>query len=151
MRRSIELSREALSEPGCKPFGAVVVKGGKIIGEGFNRAVVNFDPTSHGEVEAIRDACRHQGSIDLSGCDLYTSCEPCPLCVSAMRMAGISRVFYAASIESATRAIPDLTERCLSIRYDAARPVIEGSTLAAQLLADEADAVLADWMASRLP
>ena len=77
MRRAIELSAQALETPGARPYGAVVVKDGRIVGEGLNQSAKNFDPTSHGEVEAIRDACRNLKTTDLSGADLYTSCEPC--------------------------------------------------------------------------
>ena len=101
MRRAIEISAEALSTPGTEPFGAVIVKDGRIVGEGINRSLQNFDPTSHGEIEAIRDAARNLGTVDLSGCELYSSCEPCPLCVAAMSIAGIGQLYYAASSEQA--------------------------------------------------
>lgn len=84
MRRAVAISAEALTTPGTEPFGAVVVRDGRIVGEGINRSLQNFDPTSHGETEAIRDACRNLATVDLTGCELYTSCEPCPLCVAAM-------------------------------------------------------------------
>lgn len=96
MRRAIEISARALDEPGLEPFGAVVVRDGKIVGEGINRSLRNVDPTSHGETEAIRDACRNLSTADLSGCALYTSCDPCALCVAAMAIAGIAELFYAA-------------------------------------------------------
>ena len=99
MRRAIELSAQALDQPGARPYGAVVVKDGKIVGEGLNQSAKNFDPTSHGEVEAVRDACRNLKTTDLSGCDLYTSCEPCSVCVATMLMAGIARMYYGASLE----------------------------------------------------
>ena len=101
MRRAIAISATALTTPGTEPFGAVVVRDGRIVGEGINRSLMNLDPTSHGETEAIRDACRNLGSVDLSGCDLYTSCEPCALCVAAMTIAGIARLYYAASMQDA--------------------------------------------------
>ena len=80
MRRAIELSAQALEKPGARPYAAVIVKDGKIVGEGLNQSTGHFDPTSHGEVEAIRDACRNLKTLDLSGCDLYTSAEPCSMC-----------------------------------------------------------------------
>lgn len=98
MERAIALSAQALDTPGTEPFGAVIVKDGAVVGEGFNHSVAHFDPTSHGEVEAIRDACRKLGTVDLAGCDLYSSCEPCALCVAAMRITGIARLYYAASL-----------------------------------------------------
>ena len=102
MQRALEIARESLHEAGAMPYGAVVVKDGRIVGEGLNRALANSDPTSHGEVEAIRDACRRLGTTDLSGCDLYTTAEPCPMCVATMYLSGIARLYYAsAAAESA--------------------------------------------------
>ena len=94
MDRAIELSREAV-EQGGGPFGAVVVKDGQIIGEGRNRVVPDFDPTAHAEVMAIRDAAKNGSHHWLEGCVLYTSCEPCPLCLSAMYWAHIDAFYYA--------------------------------------------------------
>lgn len=76
------------------PFGAVVVKDGCVIGRGHNCVVSQNDPTLHGEVAAIRDACKALGSFDLSGCDLYTTAEPCPMCLGACLWAGIRRIYY---------------------------------------------------------
>lgn len=76
------------------PFGAVVVKNGKVIGKGGNRVSSTNDPTAHAEIVAIREACKSIGSFDLSGCVLYTTCEPCPMCLSAIYWASIERVFY---------------------------------------------------------
>ena len=88
----------------------VVVRDGKIVGEGINRSLANFDPTSHGETEAIRDAARNLRTVDLGGCELYTSCEPCALCVAAMAIAGIARLYYAADMAQAGTALGDLPE-----------------------------------------
>lgn len=76
------------------PFGSVIVKDGKIVGRGHNRVVKNQDPTCHGEMEAIRDACKNLGTCDLSGCELYTTAEPCPMCLGGILWANISRAFY---------------------------------------------------------
>ncbi len=95
MRRAIEIARQSVDIPGTLPFGAVVVKDGEIIGEGLIRSYADCDPTSHGEVEAIRDACRRLGVTSLAGSDLYTSCEPCSMCVATMYLAGIERLYYA--------------------------------------------------------
>lgn len=94
MRRAIELSRHGSRRGDGGPFGAVVVRDGGIVGEGWNRVIVTNDPTAHGEVEAIRDACRRLGTFRLSGCDLFTSAEPCPMCLGAIYWARIDRVFY---------------------------------------------------------
>ncbi|MGN0346074.1 MAG: nucleoside deaminase [Lachnospiraceae bacterium] len=76
------------------PFGSVVVRNGKIIGRGHNRVVVNQDPTCHGEMEAIRDACKNTGSFDLSDCEIYTTAEPCPMCLGGILWANIKKVYY---------------------------------------------------------
>lgn len=76
------------------PFGAVIVKDGEIVGRGHNRVLVNHDPTCHAEIEAIRDACRNLGTHDLTGCIVYTSCYPCPMCLSAIIWANITKVYY---------------------------------------------------------
>lgn len=110
MKRAIEISATALDRPGTEPFGAVVVRDGRIVGEGINRSVMNHDPTSHGETEAIRDACRTLGTVDLRGTALYSSCEPCPFCVAAMLIAGVSELYYAADMAQAGAALGDLPE-----------------------------------------
>jgi guanine deaminase len=94
MARAIEISRKNIDQGGG-PFGAVIVKDGKLIGEGANRVTASMDPTAHAEVEAIRIACRNLKSFDLSGCEIYTSCEPCPMCLSAIYWARISKIYYA--------------------------------------------------------
>lgn len=83
------------------PFGACVVKNGKIIGKGSNHVLANNDPTAHAEVMAIRDACKNINSYDLSGCELYTSCYPCPMCLSAIIWANIETVYYGNTKEDA--------------------------------------------------
>ncbi len=95
MRAAIELSRQGMREGEGGPFGAVVVKDGKIIGRGNNRVLVDNDPTAHAEVVAIRDACRHLNNFQLEGCEVYTSCEPCPMCLSALYWARPDRIFFA--------------------------------------------------------
>ena len=94
MQIAIELSIENI-DSGGGPFGAVIVRNGKLIAKGANRVVPNNDPTAHAEVVAIRNACRELETFDLSGCTVYTSCEPCPMCLSALYWAGIERICYA--------------------------------------------------------
>lgn len=94
MRRAIDLSIENI-DSGGGPFGAVIVRNGKLIASGTNRVVPNNDPTAHAEVVAIRNACRELETFDLSGCTVYTSCEPCPMCLSALYWAGVERICYA--------------------------------------------------------
>lgn len=93
MRRAIELSVENV-ENGGGPFGAVIVRDGELVAEGVNRVTANNDPTAHAEVSAIRAACQHEKNFKLEGCTIYTSCEPCPMCLSAIYWAGISRIYY---------------------------------------------------------
>ena len=83
------------------PFGAVVVKDGKIIGKGDNHVLINHDPTAHAEIQAIREACKNLGTHDLSGCVIYTSCYPCPMCLSAIIWANIKEVYYGNTKEDA--------------------------------------------------
>lgn len=81
------------------PFGAVIVKDGKIIGRGHNRVLLNEDPTCHGEIEAIRDACKNIKSHDLEGCELYTTAEPCPMCLGGILWANIKKVYYGCTVD----------------------------------------------------
>lgn len=94
MRMAIELSIENIDQGGG-PFGAVVVRNGHVVAKGANRVVANNDPTAHAEVVAIRNACRELETFDLEGCTIYASCEPCPMCLSAIYWAGIKRICYA--------------------------------------------------------
>jgi tRNA(Arg) A34 adenosine deaminase TadA len=94
MMRAIELSIESAKSKGG-PFGSVIVKDNKIIAEGSNQVTINNDPTAHGEIVAIRSACQKLNTFNLSGCDLYSSCEPCPMCLSAIYWSRIENVFYA--------------------------------------------------------
>jgi guanine deaminase len=102
MARAIELSRKtSMVESAGGVFGCVIVRDGKIIGEGANRVVAENDPTWHGEIEAIRNACKAEGSFKLDGATLYTSAEPCPMCLAATYWAGIDKLFYASQVEDA--------------------------------------------------
>lgn len=102
MRRAIELARHAsIEEKSGGVFGAVVVKNGKIIGEGYNQVVKQNDPTWHGEMHAIREACKKMGSPHLEGCTLYTTGEPCPMCLCTAYWCHLDRIVYGASVEDA--------------------------------------------------
>ena len=100
MQRAIDLSIESIRSGGG-PFGSVIVKGEKIISEGMNRVIVNNDPTAHGEITAIRQACKKLNTFDLSGYELYSNCEPCPMCLSAIYWSHIDKVYYANTREDA--------------------------------------------------
>lgn len=95
LERAIELSKEGMQNGKGGPFGCVVVKDGKIIGEGYNLVLATNDPTAHAEVVAIRNACKTLGAFQLTDCDIYTSCEPCPMCLGAIYWARPRRVIYA--------------------------------------------------------
>ena len=93
MQLAIDLSIENVAQGGG-PFGAVIVRNGEIIATGTNRVTENCDPTAHAEVSAIRAACAKLGDFKLTGCTIYSSCEPCPMCLSALYWAGVERIFY---------------------------------------------------------
>lgn len=95
MREAIRLAFEGMRNGTGGPFGAVVVKNGEIIGRGNNRVAASNDPTAHAEIVAIREACRHLGHFQLEDCILYTSCEPCPMCLGAIYWARPKKIFYA--------------------------------------------------------
>ena len=102
MSRAIALSIESVNN-GTGPFGAVIVKNEKIIAEGSNKVTSTNDPTAHGEIVAIREACKQLNNFSLSGCELYSSCEPCPLCLSAIYWARINKIYYANTSEDARK------------------------------------------------
>jgi len=133
------------SQAGCHgPFGAVVVKGGQIIGAGWNRVVETSDPTAHAEIVAIRQACQTTGSHVLEGCTIYCSCEPCPMCLAAIYWARISRVVYAATRYDAAAAGFDDQWILDEIRRDEADRSIEHVSLPRAA----AGQVFADWVAN---
>lgn len=133
MREALRLASES-ARAGGGPFGAVVVKGGEIIARGANRVTASRDPTAHAEIEAIREACRVLDSFQLDGCVVYSSTEPCPMCMGALYWARPERVFYASGREVAARAgfddqfIYDELARPVGERRLETRPLaIEGS------------------------
>lgn len=101
MQEAIMLSLKGSTGGKGGPFGAVVVKNGEIVGRGFNQVTSSNDPTAHAEVVAIRDACNHLGTFQLEDCDIYTSCEPCPMCLGAIYWARPRKVYYANTREDA--------------------------------------------------
>ena len=99
MKEAIKEAYDGINKKHGGPFGAVIVKDGKVIGKGHNRVLKDKDPTCHGEIMAIRDACKNLNSFDLSDCVLYTTAEPCPMCKGAILWANISKVYYGCNIE----------------------------------------------------
>jgi tRNA(Arg) A34 adenosine deaminase TadA len=101
MKRAIELARKGMTNGDGGPFGTVVVRDGEIVGEGWNRVIRTNDPTAHGEITAIRDACARLGTFSLDGCEIHTTGQPCPMCLGAIQWARISRIFHGFRIEDA--------------------------------------------------
>lgn len=143
MRRAIELARHGMHRGDGGPFGAVVVRGCEIIGEGWNRVLATNDPTAHGEVAAIRDACSKIGSFDLHGCAIYTTGEPCPMCLGAIYWARIATVRYGFSIEDAAGIGFD--DRAFYRQI--ALPAAERDVPSSSLCRDEALALAAEYSA----
>jgi tRNA(Arg) A34 adenosine deaminase TadA len=144
MRRAIELSRRGARRGDGGPFGAVVVRDGVIVGEGWNRVIATNDPTAHGEVEAIRDACRRLGTFVLRGCDLFTSAEPCPMCLGAIYWARIDRVFYGNThADAAELGFDDPV-----ILAELSKPPVERLIPEFRVLADEARQVFREFAAN---
>lgn len=104
MALAISLSEKGVQNNDGGPFGCVIVKDGKIVGEGWNKVTSTNDPTAHAEVVAIRDACKNLGSFQLEECEVYTSCEPCPMCMGAIYWARPKRVYFAGTREDAADA-----------------------------------------------
>ena len=150
MARAIEIARESVDTPGTLPYGAVVVMNDEIVGEGLNRATANSDPTSHGEVEAVRDACRRLSVTSLKGADLYASGEPCSMCVAMMYQVGIERLYYAGSASDSAALFERLAARDAKwtrsltnqeLRQQVALPIHERDMAARQIMRDDILAV----------
>jgi guanine deaminase len=144
LRRAIALATENVTSGAGGPFAAVIVRDGRIVGEGVNTVTAGNDPTAHGEVNAIRAAAKALGTFLLSGCELYTSCEPCPMCLAAAYWARLDAIYYGACAADAARAGFDDAFLYSEMRKDAAERRIPS----AQLLGDEAWASFAAWLAS---
>jgi guanine deaminase len=142
MRRALALAREGMNGNAGGPFGAVVVRNGRIVGEGFNRVTSTNDPTAHAEVVAIREACKALGTHDLSGAEIYASCEPCPMCLAAIYWARISRIHYGNTREGAARIGFDDDH----IYREFAQPRERRAIPMERMLAEEAGADFAAWM-----
>jgi guanine deaminase len=144
LRRAIELATRNVTSGAGGPFAAVIVRDGKIVGEGVNTVTATNDPTAHGEVNAIRAAARALGTFTLAGCELYTSCEPCPMCLAASYWARLDAIYYGACAADAARAGFDDAFLYEEMRRDPAARALP----ATQLLGDEAWASFAAWLAS---
>ncbi|HSK38509.1 MAG TPA: nucleoside deaminase [Arenibaculum sp.] len=149
MRRAIGLSREKMQDGVGGPFGAVVVRDGEIVGEGWNQVTSANDPTAHAEVVAIRDACGRLATFSLRGCVIYTSCEPCPMCLSAIYWARLDAIYYANTQKDAAAIGFDDAFLYREVALPAERRTLSGI----RLLGDEARAVFEEWAAKpdRIP
>jgi tRNA(Arg) A34 adenosine deaminase TadA len=142
MRRAIALSAEKMRAGLGGPFGALIARDGKIIAEGFNQVTSNNDPTAHAEVVAIRAACRQLDSFILQGCEMYTSCEPCPMCLGAIYWARLDRVYYANTRSDA--AAVGFDDDHIYREFD--KP-IDGRTVPfIQLGSEEARQIFQEWL-----
>jgi tRNA(Arg) A34 adenosine deaminase TadA len=144
MRRAIALATQNVTSGSGGPFAAVVVRQGQIVGEGVNTVTAAHDPTAHGEVNAIRAACKALDSFSLAGCELYTSCQPCPMCLAACYWARLDAIFYGANAADAARAGFDDAFLYEEFRKDDSARALP----AAQLLGGEAWASFAAWIES---
>lgn len=143
MRRAIELARDGVDKNQGGPFGCVIAKDGQIVGEGFNRVTSTNDPTAHAEIVAIREACRNLNSFQLEGCTIYTSCEPCPMCLGAIYWARPAGIFIAATREDAAAAGFDD-----GLFYDELEKTNDERELRMQsLLREESQKVFQHWIA----
>ena len=144
LRRAIQLATENVTSRACGPFGAVVVRNGQIVGEGANTVTASCDPTAHAEVNAIRAAATVLGSFTLAGCELYSSCEPCPMCLAAAYWARLDAIYFGARAADAARAGFDDAFLYEELRKDQAARILPST----QLLGDEAWSSFAAWIAS---
>jgi tRNA(Arg) A34 adenosine deaminase TadA len=144
MRRAIWLATQNVATGAGGPFAALVVRYGKIVGEGVNTVTATHDPTAHGEVNAIRAAAKTLGTFTLAGCELYSSCQPCPMCLAASYWARVDRIFYGASSADAARAGFDDAFLYQEFRKEEAARALPST----QLLGDEAWESFAAWIAS---
>jgi guanine deaminase len=141
MRRAIALALDNVRSARGGPFGAVITSGGHIISEGVNSVTSHNDPTAHAETNAIRAACRALGSFDLAGCDLYTTCEPCPMCLGAIYWSHLDRIFYAGTAaEAADAGFDDAF-----IYEQLKRPPDSRRIPMRQILYDESLAIFSAW------
>jgi tRNA(Arg) A34 adenosine deaminase TadA len=144
LRHAIHLATENVRSGAGGPFAALVVRDGQIVSEGVNTVTATLDPTAHGEVNAIRAAAKALGAFTLAGCELYTSCEPCPMCLAACHWARLDAIYYGASAADAARAGFDDAFLYEELRKDKANRKLP----ATQLLGDEAWASFAAWISA---
>ena len=142
MRRAVAISAEKMRAGLGGPFGAVIARGGRIIAEGHNQVTSSNDPTAHAEVIAIRAACRQLGSFNLQGCEMYTSCEPCPMCLGAIYWSRLDRVYYANTrVDAAAIGFDDD-----HIYRELDKPIDGRAVPFIQLQSEEARRIFREWL-----
>jgi tRNA(Arg) A34 adenosine deaminase TadA len=141
MQEAIRLSRDKMRRNFGGPFGAIIVRRGKIVGRGWNRVTSANDPTAHAEIMAIRDACRRLKTFQLDDCELYASCEPCPMCLAAIYWSRLRRIYYANTRRDAMKIGFDDEFLYRELK----RPVTRRKLPMKQLLRAEALEVFAEW------
>jgi len=143
MKEAVALGRNGMNRNDGGPFGCVVVKNGKVVGRGWNRVLAKNDPTAHAEIVAIRDACNNLGSYQLEGCEIYTSCEPCPMCMASIYWARPAKVYFGAQCGDAAAAGFDDA----FIYRELQLPVNERSVLTEEMGREEAMPLFEEWLA----
>src|SRR5579872_4641212 len=141
MREAIRISIQMMRRGKGGPFGAVVVRKGKIVGKGWNQVTSGNDPTAHAEIVAIRDACLRLKTFQLDDCELYTSCEPCPMCLSAMYWARLKKVYYANTRKDAA----DIDFDDDFIYTEVSRPIAKRKLPMKQIMRGEALLAFKEW------
>jgi guanine deaminase len=144
IQQAVDMSRKAMNSGDGAPFGCVIVKEGNVVGQGWNRVNATCDPTAHAEVEAIRNASANLQNPDLSDCELYTSGEPCPMCLAAAYWAGITRVYYANTIADASAA----GYEDVLIYEELSKPAAERMIAMTHLPNADAQKIWAEWIAT---
>ena len=143
MREAVRLSAEEMRKGAGGPFGAIIVKDDRIIAQGWNRVTSANDPTAHAEVTAIRNACDLLGTFSLAGCEIYSSCEPCPMCLAAIYWARLDRLYFANTREDAAAIGFDDAH----IYGEVSKPIADRLIPTTRLILPEAVSVFAEWHA----
>ncbi len=142
MNEAIRLAESNIEKQNGGPFGAVIVKNGKVVGRGNNQVTSHNDPTAHAEVQAIRDACKNLNTFNLEGCEIYASCEPCPMCLGAIYWARLDKLYYAGTKDDAAKANFDDS----FIYKEFELPKDKRSIPSSQLMRDKAVEVFDRWI-----
>ena len=141
MQEAIQLSAQNIHEQCWWPFGCVIVKDGEVVGRGYNHVVADNDPTAHGEVIAIRDACQNLWVRHLAGCEFYTNCEPCPMCLGAIYRARIDKIYYANTQQDAR----DIGFDDAFFYDEFSKPISERKVPMEQICHEEARSIFDQW------